>query len=202
MRSLMFLAPALLLAAAPPAAAGLSDLHNAIGLYTEVPSDLHEAGRLTMYEGDTGTFPVYVVLSNPYNENTGAGIAVVGGYEFRLDLPGNIFLLGAALPPSCLNFLDPPEFSVGASIPVSGDFAALATLTLGEFSGTGGPVHLAPLEGYPSLPGSLAVTDLEDEFSLSAAVPASGSFAAPVFCVFCAQNAETATWGGVKSLYH
>lgn len=203
MRSLALLSVlALGMFAAPPARAGISDLQNAIGLYTEVPRDLNDVGDLINYEGSPGSFPVYVVLSRPYNENTGSPIRRLGGFEFRLELPSNVFLLGNTLPPLSLNFKNPPDFVVGTDIPVSGDMATLVTLTLGEFSGTGGRVLLAPVSDAPSIPGYLAVADYEDEFSLSAAMPASGGFEKPVFCIFCLQNADPRTWGAVKSLYH
>ncbi|MBE0565606.1 MAG: hypothetical protein IH621_06615 [Krumholzibacteria bacterium] len=200
-RSLALPVAVLLFAPAAPASAGLPDLQNAIGLYTDLPRDLDEAADLAAYEGDPGTFPVYAVLINPWNEHTNSRIDRLGGFEFRLELPSNVFLLDAALPAACINFMSPPNFFVGADIPVSGDAAALMTLTLGEFSGTGGRVLLAPVSTTPSIPGSMAVADYEDEFSISVAVPSSGSFASPVFCVFCRQYDEEATWGGVKTLY-
>lgn len=202
MRSLMLLVSVLLVTQAAPATADLSDLQNAIGLYTEIPNDLREARQLAVYEGDTGTFAVYVVLTNPYNENTGGSINVVGGYEFRLELPSSVILLDVTLPPVSANYVNPPNFTVGTMIPVSGDVAVLASLTLGEFTGTGGRVLLAPTTAYsPSIPGSLAVTDYEDEFSLSVAVPSSGNLDSPVFCVFCRQYDEESTWGGIKTLF-
>ncbi len=202
MRSLALLSALLLgLVVAPTAQAGLTDLENAIGLYTAVPRDLDNVSDLTSYEGSPGTFPVYVVITQPYNENTGGAISRLGGFEFRVELPSNVFLLGAELPPLSANFKSPPEFLVGTNIPVSGDAATLVTLTLGEFTGTFGRVLLAPVD-TPSIAGSLAVADYNDEFSLSAAVPSSGSLDKPVFCFYCLQNAEQRTWGGVKSLYH
>ncbi len=202
MRSLTLLVSVLLAAQAAPVMAGLADLENAIGLYTDVPRDLDEALQLAVYEGDPGTFAVYVVLTNPYNENTGGAINIVGGYEFKLELPSSVILLDASLPPSSINFVNPPNFAVGTSVAVSGDVAVLATLTLGEFTGTGGRVLLAPISAYsPSIPGSLAVTDAEDEFSLSPAVPSSGNLDSPVFCVFCRQYDEESTWGGIKTLF-
>ncbi|MFO7607869.1 MAG: hypothetical protein R6X35_01545 [Candidatus Krumholzibacteriia bacterium] len=201
MRSLMLLSLALLLAPATPAHAGIADLQNAIGLYTAIPNDLEDAADLAAYEGGTGTFSAYVVLTNPWNDNTGAPIDRVGGFEFRLELPASVILLDAALPTACINFMSTPNFFVGADIPVSGDAAALVSLTLGEFTGTGGGVLLAPVSSTPSIPGSLAVADYEDGFSLSAAVPSSGSLTSPVFCIFCRQYDEPSTWGGVKTLF-
>ena len=201
MRSLTLILVALAVALAPPAQAGLADLENAIGLYTDVPSDLDEARRLNFYEGDPGTFQVYVVLTQPYNENTGRPIDRIGGFEFRLELPSTIYLLDAVLPNNSANYMSPPDFFVGTSLPVSGDMGTLGTLTLGEFTGGGGEIFLAPVSRAQSIPGEMAVADFDDEFSLSRAVPASGDFAFPVFCVFCQQYAEGRTWGDVKSLY-
>ncbi len=201
MRSLTLLLSVLLIAAAAPVRGGLADLENAIGLYTAIPDDLDEAGSLAIYEGDPGAFPVYVVLTNPYNQHTGAPISRIGGFEFRLELPSNVMLLNAALPPQSTNFMSPPNFVVGANVPVYGNAGTLATLTLGEFTGTGGRVRLSPVSGPQSIPGSLAVTDFNDDFSLSAAVPSSGNLDAPVFCIFCRQYDEASTWGGVKTLF-
>lgn len=203
MRSLMFLsALTLALSTAPPALANLADLPNAIGLYTAVPRDLNDVGDLVNYEGSPGPFSVYVVLTKPYNANTGGAIRRVGGFEFRLELPSSVFLLDTSLPPLSLNFKNPPDYLVGTDISVSGGTATLATLTLAEFTGAGGRVLLAPVSDTPSLPGSLAVADYEDAYSLSAATPASGSYDKAVFCIYCLQNADPRTWGAVKSLYH
>jgi len=98
MRSLTLISMILVMVAASPVGAGLQDLENAIGLYTEVPSDFDEARRLNFFEGDPGTFEVFVVLSQPYNENTGRPIDRVGGFEFRLVLPLTIYLLDITLP--------------------------------------------------------------------------------------------------------
>ena len=187
--------------AIPPAHAGLADLENAIGLYTAVPRDLDSTLALTSYDGDPGTFPVYVVITRPWNDNTNAAISRLGGFEFRLELPANVVLLNAALPPSSLNFMDPPDFMVGTNLGVSSNAATLLTLTLAEFSGTAASVLLAPVSRTPSISGSLAVADYDDEFSLSAAVPSSGSLEQPVFYVYGLPNTEAESWGAVKSLF-
>jgi len=205
MRSLTLILAALAAVSAAPTFAGLADLENAIGLYVDVPSDVDGAFRLAYYEGDPGTFEVYVVLTNPYNENTGRPINLVGGIEFQLVMPSNVYLLDAVFPGNSFNFLSPPEFFVNfaSGVPVYGDIGTITTLTLGEFMGTGGEIFLAPVSQVsPSIPGALAVADYDDDFSLSEAVPSSGNFDFPVFCVFCQQNAEDRTWGDVKSLYH
>jgi hypothetical protein len=188
MRSLTLVLIVLSIILAPPSQAGLEDLDNAIGLYTEVPSDFDEARRLNFYEGDPGTFQVYVVMTRPYN-------------EFRLELPSTIYLLDAVLPSNSANYMSPPDFFVGTNVPVSSDMGTLGTLTLGEFTGGGGEIFLAPVSRAQSIPGEMAVADFDDDFSLSRAVPASGDFGFPVFCVFCQQYAEGRTWGDVKSLY-
>lgn len=181
-----------------PAAAG--DLQNAIGIYHPLPNNDADLETNTNYLGAPGTFQAYAVLVDPYNQHTGSSISNLGGFEFEIDLPSNVYLMGHSMHTSCMNFLTPPEFLVGSMIPVRGDMVTLVTLDLGEYTGATSFIYLAPVS-VPSIPGALAVADADDQYSLSEAVPSSGALDQPVFDLYFEPAVEEATWGEVKTLY-
>jgi len=184
---------------------GPENLTNAIGIYTTATPTPASANDDAVYSGAPGQFTAYVVCTNPWNDNTNTAISIIGGFEFKLVLPGNVFLLNAALPPQSTNFATPPEFLCGANAPVNNSISTLITLTLGWFDGVPGTISVTPVEIAPaSVPGNIAVTDYNDDFSISVAKPSSGvgAFDQPVFGMGTpvVPNDDT-TWGGVKSLY-
>ncbi len=172
---------------------------NEIGIYTAPTADPAEAS----YNGTPGSFTAYVVLTDPVSDHTGLPIATVGGFEFRLNLPANVFLLNTMFPPATTNFATSPEFLCGANIPVVDGRATLITLTVGEFSGTPGEVFMAPVfVAPPSVAGNIAITDYDDDFRISVAHPSSGSFDAAVFGVYMGVvPTEDTAWGEVKALF-
>ena len=196
----------MLVAGAANAQQYIYEHQNEIGIYTtEVPTGLIEnQDAETSYTGAPGgAIMAYVVLTNPWNQNTNAPISLVGGFEFHLYLPSNVFLLGQVLPPSSTNFATAPDFYVGCAAPVANGACTLIALTLGEFTGTPGYISMGPVTTLaPSVPDNMAVTDYNDDFSISLAYPVSGSFDLPVFGMYqpVVPN-DDASWGGVKSLY-
>jgi len=196
----------MLVAGAANAQMYIYENQNEIGVYTTAtPTGLiANQDAETSYTGAPGgAIMAYVVVTNPWNQNTNTAIDLVGGFEFHLYLPANVFLLGQVLPPSATNFATAPDFYVGCAAPVVNGAATLLTLTLGEFSGTPGYVSLGPvLAPAPSRPGNMAITDYNDGFSISLAYPVSGDYNLPVFGMYqpVVPN-DDATWGGVKSLY-
>lgn len=179
----------------------VAELDNAIGIYHPLPNNTDNLLEYTNYIGEPGVFQVYAVLTHPNNDNTGVPISNLGGFEFRLELPGAVALTGVELPASCMNFMSPPEFLVGANLPVIGDMVTLATLSLAETTGQKCSIYLSPLSGSASIPGAMAIADADDEFSLSEAVPISGGFDVPVFGLYFVPAEEDASWGKVKTLY-
>ncbi|MFN2370741.1 MAG: hypothetical protein ABR506_06235 [Candidatus Krumholzibacteriia bacterium] len=178
--------------------------NNEIGIYTTPDPTAENAEEMAVYTGAPGgSIMGYVVLTNPWNENTGTPIAAVGGFEFKIVLPANVFLLSAALPPATTNFASVPEFLCGANIPVVDDHCTLITLTLFESAGTPSLVFITPVEAAPqSVPGNIAITDFNDDFTISVAHPVSGAFDSPVFGLWSSVVAsEDASWGEVKSLF-
>ncbi len=174
--------------------------YNEIGIYTTADANPDNA----VYNGAPGPgIMAYVVVSNPFNTHTGGPIGTVGGFEFKIVLPANVFMLNVTLPANTTNFASSPEFLCGANVPVNGGRATLLTLTLGEFSGAPSPVYLAPVSNAPpSVPGNIAITDYNDDFSISVAYPSSGDFALPVFGLWTSVvPTEDASWGEVKSLF-
>ena len=78
----------------------------------------------------------------------------------------------------------------------------LVSMTLATFTETEGLIYLAPVDGVPSIPGALAITDAGDNFVLSEAYTSSGDFANPVFGLrLPVVPTEDAAWGDVKSLF-
>jgi hypothetical protein len=81
----------------------------------------------------------------------------------------------------------------------------LLTLNLGAFDGATSLLYLRPVQDAPqSVPGEMAITDFNDDFSISVAYPVSGSHDLPVFGLFtggAVVPTEDASWGEVKSLY-
>jgi hypothetical protein len=185
---------------------------NEIGIYTDPNPTADNAEALATYSGAPGQIAAYVVLTHPINMDFGAPnsgvrnpIAVVGGFEFRLNMPANVFLLTSTMPPQSTNFATPPEWLAGCNAPVVDDHVTLLTLGLGEFSGTPSLIYLSPVQDAPqSIPGSMAITDYNDDFRLNPAYPVSGDYAAPVFGLWTGTQVvptDDAAWGDVKSLY-
>lgn len=177
--------------------------YNEIGIYTSPTPTADNAEALACYQGAPGQIAAYVVLTNPRNEHTGELISSVGGFEFKLVVPANVFLLGVTLPPLTTNFATSPEFLCGANIPVVDGRARLLTLNLGEFSMTPSQLFITPVVAAPqSVPGNIAITDYNDDFTISVAHPVSGGFDLPVFGLWsCVVPTEDASWGEVKSLF-
>jgi hypothetical protein len=192
-------------------AEGPDGWYNHIGIYTTEDANPDNV----VYDGAPGAnITAYVVISNPRNYNLGEpgsgveqDISVVGGFEFKLIIPANVFLLAAVLPPMTTNFSTLPNVLAGTNLPVTNGRATCMTLTLGEFAGTPSPIYLSPHDaaggGVPSVPGSMAITDYNDDFRLVGAYPSSGSYERPVFGLWTDPivPTEDASWGELKSLY-
>lgn len=177
--------------------------NNEIGIYTTPNPTAENAEAMACYQGAPGQIAAYVVLTNPFNKNLGTPISAVGGFEFKITLPANVFLLAAMLPPATTNFATSPEFLCGANIPVVDNHCTLLTLNLGEFSMTPSQLFIGPVVAAPaSVPGNIAITDYNDDFTISTASVVSGSFDMPVFGLWsCVVPTEDASWGQVHSLF-
>ena len=196
----------------------LQDCYNNIGIFTAETPDMENLWEYAHYYGPPGQITVYVVLIYPHNENTGELIQTVGGYEFRLEIHESIFVT-PHLPPSAFNFLEYPEFYCGAELPVVGNQCVLLSLDIGTFTTDPTQFYLTPISnaGAQSIPGDLAITDADDEHSLSRATPVSGNYLDPVFSMFDIWWAsagqkylweecwvvpnQTTSWGSIKAMY-
>lgn len=205
-RSFFLLAALVLMAAvanAQPPYFGEND--NEIGIFlVENPTD-EDAQEQACYMGSPGQFIAYVVLTNPVNQNSGDPINVLGGFEFQLIWPSGLFVT-PVLHPSATNFMSPPDFFCGANIPITGGQCTLITLTIGTFTADPASWFIAPIsdEGSQTIPGSIAITDAMDGFSVSEAYPVSGDFGVPVFGMFDCGGVvpnENTSWGSVKALF-
>ncbi|MCP4574333.1 MAG: hypothetical protein GY838_18410 [bacterium] len=176
-----------------------------IGLYTtpDPAKPLGIESQVSLIAPGSGLYDIYLVCTDPTNENTGLPIENVGGFELSLTLPPGWLFNGVAYAEGVLDLDAAAEhFYCSGSIPVVGGNALLATITLLTFDGTAGPIHMAPYFAAPSIPGSIAITDADDAFSLSHAYPSSGNFDDPVFGLnMVVVPTEDVSWGDVKSLF-
>ena len=184
---------------------------NEIGIYMVENPTADNAQDMAMYTGALpGMFTCYVVCTHPVNMHYGAPgstvrnpITLIGGMEFRINLPTGLFIQEAVMPPNSINFATPPEWLAGVEAPVVDDHCTLLRLTLATFSTAPGYIYLSPVQVAPqSIPGSMSITDYLDDFRLNPAYPVSGSYDLPVFGVLeSVVPTEDASWSDVKSLY-
>ena len=215
MKKFGMIALVLLLLAGPAA----GQTRNLVGLVSDAECPLVASTHFNdcFNELYCGVQEVCLVLVEPWNDALDAPISLIGGFECKLILPDEIFLLGITLPPASVNFKPLPELVVGTYMPVVGEQTVLATLTVlvPEYVGDTFYARLTPVGVvYQSIPGRLAITDAADEFSLQA-VDAFGpdgisvDYTDPMLyfgdphgsgapCVV--PNADE-TWGSLKALY-
>jgi hypothetical protein len=183
----------------------VTDCYNGVGIYLEPsPATLTS---YTEYFGPPGTITAYVVLANPYNENTGEPITNLGGYEFWINVPSHVqvsYLLNG----EAVNFMIAPEFFVGftdAPMIVSDAQVLLVTLTIEAV--TDEPAYFTIEEsrnfGEITCPEDLIVTDRDDNWSVSRGTPVSYDMDAPVFCMFgpCAEAPGGYPLGGTGGVW-
>ena len=182
---------------------GVAVAENEICIYMIENPTPANAEENACYSGPAGQFMAYCVISDPFNNNLGTPIAFVGGFEFQMVYPAGLFVT-PDLAETATNFMSPPDFFCGSNIPVVGGQATLITLTIGTFTTDPASWFLTPVSDEPaqSIPGAMAMTDAEDNFSISQAFPSSGSFVDPVFGMWtCPVPTEDVNWGSVKSLF-
>ena len=186
MRALITLAISMLLTTAAYGQS-VTDCYNGFGIYLE-PSPASPT-NYTEYLGPPGTITAYLVLLNPYNEQTGRPITNLGGYEFVLDVPDHVQVT-YTLHGNATNFMFEPEFFVGLGVdtgmPVAGTQALLMTLEIEAVTDVPAFLHVREIIfcGPARCDSSIAVADADDNWSVSRATPTSYDFEAPVFCMF------------------
>ena len=209
MKRFFVLFTALMLVAGVANAQYLFEGNNEIGMFTVENPTAENAQEMSCFMGGPGQSTAYVVLTSPVNQNNGLMMANVGGFEFQLVYPAGPFVT-AVIHPSATNFMSPPDFFCGANIPVVGGQCTLITLTIGVFTTDPIPWLITPVSDptVQSIPGSIAITDADDNFSLSEAYNTTGSvdgiWDVPVFGMFeCAGVVpnEDVSWGSVKTLF-
>ena len=207
------------LVAAQVSAQSLQDCYNNIGVFNDPILDLDAVyDDQFQYCGPAGSFTVYVVIINPYNEQTEQLIQNVGGYEFRIELASWLFAT-PVLPAGVTNLVNFPDLSCISDLPVAGNQCVLLSINIGAFTQDPSYIHLTPISdaGVQSIPGELAVADRDDELSLSRATPASLDFTEPVFGIFSCWWGSPAeknfwddcwvvptqptSWGSIKAMY-
>ena len=183
---------------------------NEIGIFTVENPTAEDAQDMACYTGPAGQFTIYCVLTNPVNQLLGTPMENVGGFEFNLGWPAGIFVT-PTIHPSATNFQTPPDFLCGSNIPVVGGQVTLITITVGTFTADPAPWFLGPVSDptVQSIPGAMAITDANDNFSLAEAYSTAGSgaerdFSLPVFAMWDCANVvdnEDVSFGGVKALF-
>ena len=175
---------------------------NQIGIYTTQTPDFSNITDADTRVNGAGSHTAYVICSYPHNDNTDTDITSLGGFEFQLDW-GSLFVT-PTLHPSATNFMSAPDFYCGANVPVANGMAVLVTLSIGSFTEDPVDFFIMPVSdsAAQSIPGAIAITDFDDNYSISRAYPASGDFANPIFGfnTSVVPN-EDATWSDVKNLY-
>jgi hypothetical protein len=175
---------------------------NVIGLYvTETPTGLDSEASLNT--GVPGSWDVYLVLTKAWNWSLNHAITNVGGFECSLVLPDEWTIAGVTYPPNVLDLNNANEhFYCSGLWPTNFGTVTLATITLGTFDPQPGHIYIEPYFVAPSIPGTMAITDADDEFSLVEAGPSSGDYAEPIFGLnMSVVPDEDLAWGDVKSLY-
>ncbi len=181
---------------------------NNIGLYTSPTPDSYWWMEAHLPADGPGLYDIHLICLRPINAHTGGAIETIGGFELNIQLPEGWFFNGVTLPPNVLDFNSASHaFYCAGLIPVTRygyDWVAqLATVTIGTFleQPPAAGIHIEPYHA-PSLPGQMAITDADDEFSISPAYPSSGDYAWPVLGInYIVVPTEGESWGNVKALF-
>ena len=179
---------------------------NNIGLYTVTTPTGNDA-EASLFAAGPGGHVIYMVLSNPWNENQARAITQLSGFECSMtELPPGWSFGYISLPTGVLDFHsgDYDFFCSGNFPPADGNDIVLVEMQIGTFDAapSGGPIFLTPNFIAPSIPDAMAVTDGDDGNSLSRAYPSSGDFGMPVFGINMAVvDSEETSWGSVKSMF-
>ena len=198
----------ILLGLAGAAGAQINQPHNELGLYTVPDPDGCATAQVDVAAGIT--FTCYLVLTNPWNEALDRPVANVGGFEFRLGIPSDVYLISDDLPPCPTCFVTPPDYIWPASVPVMDGCCSLVAFHLMSVTDEPRFLSLGPIQdSAQSIPGQMAFTDQDDQYSLQAMRPISGSPDVPVFAVnwdgdlsFCETVPDAGmSFGAFKALY-
>ncbi len=192
---------------AAAAQAQVNHPYNEVGIYTVENPDGCATAQIDVPA--MTAFDCYLVLTNPYNENLARPVANVGSVEFRLVMPGDMYLLYANVPPH-YGFDEPPDFQYATDVPIIDGRGTLLTFTLMLATDEPRFLYLTPVRDRPqSIPGAIMFTDLDDGWSMHVMYPVSGSFDVPVFAInwdgdlsFCETvPTQEQSFGAVKALY-
>ena len=216
MKYLVFLL--LITSAVPCWCQSLQDCYNNIGIFNTSAVDLAALGPgdYSHNDSEVSQFTAYVLLLNPYNENTGQEIQTVGGVEFRLEVPGELFVTPVSNF-NCDNWGNPMEFYCGANIAVSGGQCVLLSLSVGYLTTEPQSFYITPISdpAGQSFPGDISIADRDDSFSASRATPVTRDFTQPVYTMFGGPPealpgdladcwvvpTESTSWGDIKAVF-
>ncbi len=174
--------------------------YNEFGFYAdlEMSASYTEASIYTIVE-------VFMIITNPYNENESRPIENISGLEFKYIVPdieaitiSTVWVNGT--------FVDvgpnPNEHIVGWGnpVPVVDGVAFVGTKIFILMTGDPVEIYLSPIS-FPSIVGHMAIGDY-DSFSPQILYPVSGDYAEPIFGFNSVVVAvEKTTLDGLKALY-
>lgn len=174
--------------------------NNQIGFYTDL--DL----RSSHLEGYNvvAPFPIYVVIHNPYNPNSEADVANLGGFEFMIDLPPGAFVLDSSYPVQALNVgLAANEYIVGFGEPlpvVSGTPTLVLTLNVLAQTDCCQFFYLVTTT-EPSIPDEIALLDFDTNDIIPMYIDVGGEISYPIFVINLFLAVEDMSLDGVKALF-
>ena len=206
MRKLFFVLPALAALSLLVPSSGFAQANNQVGLYFD-QNDLTTTSVTT----GSGYLSLHVVLSYPYLEDpyhvAPGPVAAIAGFELRLGYPDGETWLPFDGDGDGKNYAAYPDVIYGFLVPqlVVDNHCYLGYFTQVTSGGDDLGYYLTPLGTGPSgdtddMFFAVEVADQIEE--LQAMFPSSGSHSEPVFVVNGTPvDAQSETWGGVKSLY-
>ncbi len=176
---------------------------NQIGFY----NDLDQSATFIEGYNVPAPFSVYVMINDPYNPNTAAPVANLGGFEFLLTMPVGAYIFDSSYPVQALNIGDVVgEYIVGFGqpLPVVSDTPTLV-LTLTVFCTSTGYdqfFFLTPTH-YPGIPGEIALMDFDTRDIIPMCMVIGGSFDYPIFAINPVPPVavDEISFDGVKALF-
>lgn len=203
MKKLLFAVTALAALSLLAPSTGIADTYyNQLGVYTD------EAKTSSYMDAAQNSFNLlYVVLSNPYNDDSGELLTSIKGFEFKT-------VIGAEILEIALTWSLPDALDVGGAggagnhivglgspveVPANG-LITLCTINYMVMNDTvPGLVHFAPATPS-SIEGKMVILDANSVWT--PLYPASSTFANPVFGFNTTIVAtETVSMDGIKALY-
>ncbi|MCP4572698.1 MAG: hypothetical protein GY838_10140 [bacterium] len=174
---------------------------NEIGLFTT--PDPTSASDTRLDAPTAGTYTIYLICSNPWNDRLNRPIPELGGFDLIIYLPSGWDFSHVNLPPGVFDLSpDLRSFYCSGLIPVVSDQVVLATIGIECAVPNAGGIRLAAYPGAASVPGSAAITDATDSFHPFALDPVTNDYGLPVMGInMNVVPADDLSWSEIKTLF-